>query len=92
MFGEVWQREALTVRDRRFITVACVGVDDAIMPIRSHVYSALKTGDVSYDEMRELVLHFAAYSGWPKASFLDLEIGSMTEQVAITAEAGSSAT
>jgi 4-carboxymuconolactone decarboxylase len=71
VFGEVWQREALTVRDRRFITVACVGVDDAIMPIRSHVYSALKSGDVSYTEMRELVLQFAAYSGWPKASFLD---------------------
>jgi 4-carboxymuconolactone decarboxylase len=90
VFGEVWQREALTVRDRRFITVACVGVDDAIMPIRSHVYSALKTGDVGYDEMRELVLHFAAYSGWPKASFLDQVV---TESwSAITAEAGQPAT
>ena len=59
------------MRDRRFITVACVGVDDAVTPIRSHVYSALKSGDVTYDEMRELVLHFAAYAGWPKGSFLD---------------------
>jgi 4-carboxymuconolactone decarboxylase len=90
VFGEVWQREALTVRDRRFITVACVGVDDAIMPIRSHVYSALKSGDVSYDEMRELVLHFAAHSGWPKASFLDQVV---TESwSAINAEAEQAAT
>jgi 4-carboxymuconolactone decarboxylase len=71
VFGEVWQRGPLTVRDRRFITVACVGTDDTVMPIRSHVYSALKSGDVTYEEMRELVSHFAAYSGWPKGSFLD---------------------
>jgi 4-carboxymuconolactone decarboxylase len=71
VFGEVWQRPGLSVRDRRFITLACVGLDDTAMPIRSHVYSALKSGDVSYEEMREFVLHFAACSGWPKASFLD---------------------
>ena len=51
--------------------MACVGCDDTVIPIRSHVHSALKSGDVSYEEMRELVLHFAAHSGWPKASFLD---------------------
>lgn len=71
VFGEVWQRPGLSVRDRRFITLACVGVDDAVTPIRSHVYSALKSRDVSYEEVREVVLQFAAYSGWPKASFLD---------------------
>ncbi len=71
VFGEVWQRPGLSMRDRRFITLASVGVDDAVLPIRSHVYSALKSRDVSLAEMRELVLHFAAYAGWPKASFLD---------------------
>lgn len=71
VFGEVWQRPGLSVRDRRFITLACVGVDDAIIPIRSHFYSALKSRDVSLEEARELVLHFAVHSGWPKASFLD---------------------
>ena len=71
VFGEVWQRPGLSVRDRRFITLACVGVDDALLPIQSHFYAALKSRDVSYDECRELVLQFAAYSGWPKASLLD---------------------
>ena len=71
VFGEVWQRQGLTVRDRRFITLACVGHDDTVGPVRSHVYSALKSGDVTYDEIREVVLQFAVYSGWPKASFLE---------------------
>jgi 4-carboxymuconolactone decarboxylase len=51
--------------------VAAVGLDDTIIPIRSHVYSALKSGDVTLEEMGELVLHFAVYSGWPKASLLN---------------------
>ncbi len=71
VFGEVWQRPHLSVRDRRVVTVAAVGVDDTVIPIRSHVYAALKSGDLTLAEMQELVLHFAVYAGWPKASFLD---------------------
>ena len=71
VFGEVWQRPFLSVRDRRYMTIAAVGLDDTIIPIRSHVYSGLKSGDVTVEELKELVLHFAAYSGWPKASFLN---------------------
>jgi 4-carboxymuconolactone decarboxylase len=70
VFGDMWLRSGLSRRDRRWITLACVGLDDTVVPVRSHVYSAMKTGDCSFEEMRELVLQFAAYSGWPKASFL----------------------
>ena len=71
VFGEVWQRPHLSVRDRRVLTVAAVGMDDTVIPIRSHVYAALKSGDLTLTEMQELVLHFAVYGGWPKASFLN---------------------
>ena len=30
----------------------------------------MKGGDVTHEEMREVVLQFAAYSGWPKGSFM----------------------
>ena len=39
-------------------------------PIWSHVTSAMGTGDVSYDEMRELILHFSAYAGMTRAKVL----------------------
>ena len=32
-------------------------------------------------EMQELVLHFAAYSGWPKGSFLDQVVRESWERV-----------
>ena len=81
VFGEVWQRPGLSIRDRRFITLACVGCDDSQIPIRSHVYSALKSGDVSLEEMREVVLQFATVAGWPKASFLDQVVGESFERI-----------
>lgn len=70
VFGHVWQRPALSRRDRRFITVPCVGVNEAPMPILSHVGSALHSGDVSRVEMDEVVLHFSAYSGTEKGDML----------------------
>jgi 4-carboxymuconolactone decarboxylase len=70
VFGDMWKRPGLSRRDRRWITLACVGLDDTVVPVRSHVYSAMKSGDIAFDEMREMVLQFAAYAGWPKASFM----------------------
>jgi 4-carboxymuconolactone decarboxylase len=36
---------------------------------------------ITFDEMRELVLHFAAYSGWPKASFLQQTVDAQQARV-----------
>jgi 4-carboxymuconolactone decarboxylase len=68
VFGEVWTRGVLSRRDRRFVTLACVAAADAPAPLEQHVYAALNSNDLSIDEMQEAVLHFAVYSGWPKAS------------------------
>jgi 4-carboxymuconolactone decarboxylase len=73
VFGHVWQRPGLSRRDRRLITVACVGVDDSPMPIQSHVGSALKSRDLSLEAMREVVLQFSAYYGFAKGQRLDEE-------------------
>jgi 4-carboxymuconolactone decarboxylase len=47
----------------------------------SHVYAALKSGDVSFPEMDELALHFAAYYGWPKACHLNQVIDEQKHRV-----------
>lgn len=81
VFGEMWLRPGLGMKERRLITVACVAFQDAPMPILSHVYAALKSRDVSFEEMDELALHFAAYYGWPKASHLNQVIGEQQRRV-----------
>ena len=70
IFG-IWARPGLSRRDRRWVTLACVGAADTPKPIEAHAYAALKSGDIALDELLEFVLHFAVYSGWPKASHVE---------------------
>jgi 4-carboxymuconolactone decarboxylase len=74
LFGEIWNRPGLSIRDRRIVTLACVAGADATKPIDDHVYAALASGDLTIDEMNEITLHFAVYCGWPKASVLEWSV------------------
>lgn len=74
LFGEVWPRPGLSVRDRRLVTLACVCAADAVGPIEDHVYAALESGDLTLGEMNEFTLHFAVYCGWPKASQVEMTV------------------
>ena len=73
VFAEMWRRGVLTPRDRRWITLSCVGAMDATIPIDTHVWAALNSGDVSAEEFDEFVLFFATQLGWPKASALSIQ-------------------
>jgi 4-carboxymuconolactone decarboxylase len=81
VFGEMWLRPGLGMKERRLITVACVAFQDAPYPILSHVYAAMKSRELSFEEMDELALHFAAYYGWPKGSNLNQVIGEQKQRV-----------
>jgi 4-carboxymuconolactone decarboxylase len=70
VFGHVWQRPGLDRRARRIITVASVAIDDSPIPLRTHVGSALRSGDLTKAEMDEVVLHFSVYYGVAKGEAL----------------------
>jgi 4-carboxymuconolactone decarboxylase len=74
VFGEVWSRPGLSMRDRRLVTLTCVAAADSPEPIAEQVYAALSSGDLDLEAMLEFVLQFAVYCGWPKASHLEGEI------------------
>jgi 4-carboxymuconolactone decarboxylase len=86
VFGEMWRRGVLTSRDRRWITLSCLGAVDSAYPIESHVWAALHSGDVNYEEFDEFVLHFATQLGWPKASVLTAH--GMSSMIRIAEERG----
>jgi 4-carboxymuconolactone decarboxylase len=81
VFGEMWLRPGLGMKERRLITVACVAFQDAEIPVISHVYAALKSGDISFEEMDEVALHFAAHYGFAKADYLNQVIGEEKQRV-----------
>lgn len=81
VFAEMWSRPGLDMRARRFITLACVGAAGTMVPITTHVYAAMNSGDVTYEEMMEFVLHFAVYQGWPKASIMEQVVREQWERI-----------
>jgi 4-carboxymuconolactone decarboxylase len=77
VFSEMWSRAGLDQRARRWLTLVGVGNSSSSTPIRSHVWSAMASGNASRDEMCEFVLQYAVHAGWPRASVLQ---GAVMEQ------------
>ena len=82
VFGELWPRAALDQRARRWLTLSCVAHSGAELPIRSHCYSTLASGDATRDELLEFALQLAVHAGWPKGAVLQRAILEMAERVA----------
>jgi 4-carboxymuconolactone decarboxylase len=74
LFSEIWPRPGISRRERRLVTLSCLGFAVTAQPLVDHTYAALKSGDLSVEELLELVLHFAVYCGWPKASNLEMYV------------------
>ncbi len=82
VFGEMWERPALDQRSRRWVTLVGVANSCARIPIRTHTYAAMASGNASAEEMHEFVLQYAVYCGWPKASVMQAAVFDMAKLVA----------
>lgn len=82
VFGEMWMRPGLDQRARRWITLTCVADSSADIPLRSHTYSAMASGNATTAEMYEFVLQYAIHGGWPKASVMQTAVIKMSDRVA----------
>lgn len=71
VFGEMWRRPGLDERSRRWLTLVGVADSSSEIPIKTHVYAAMKSGNATVDEMKEFVLQYAIHAGWPRASVID---------------------
>jgi 4-carboxymuconolactone decarboxylase len=72
LYGDVWTRdEYLSRRDRRVISICCAGGLGVVSEAREQVRAALVTGDMTYEELQELVVHFGVYCGWLLGRQLD---------------------
>jgi 4-carboxymuconolactone decarboxylase len=74
VFGEIWTRPGLSRKERRWISLTCAGTSGAVPPIEAHVRGALKSGDITLDELNEWVLQMAQYVGWPTGAVLETTV------------------
>jgi len=84
LFGDVWSRPGLELRDRSMITVAALIVLGREQELRLHLRGALRVG-ITREQIREMILHLAHYAGWPiavGASRVAQEVFAETDQSA----------
>lgn len=66
LFGDIWEREDLSSRDRSLITVVSLITGGSTEQLRGHLARARANG-LSKAELKETIIHLAFYAGWPKA-------------------------
>jgi 4-carboxymuconolactone decarboxylase len=68
LFAELWSRPGLSIRDRRLVTLTVLVCLAHEATLALHLRAAMKSGELSDEEIDELVLHVAHYGGWPVAA------------------------
>jgi 4-carboxymuconolactone decarboxylase len=74
LFADIWNRPGLSLRDRRLLilglTVGQANHDVAAL----QADAALRVGDLSAEELREVVIFLTHYAGWPSGAKLNAEV------------------
>jgi 4-carboxymuconolactone decarboxylase len=68
VFGNIWTRGELSVRDRRLIAITCTALNPSGPALGLHVANALKSGDLTVEQVEEWIVAIAHYAGWPVAA------------------------
>lgn len=79
VFAEVWTRDALSVRDRRLVTMGVIAALGERDTFKVQARAALKRGELSPEQLREMVIHLASYAGYPRAAGL---VGAVEQTIA----------
>ena len=67
-WGEIWSRPGLDVRTRRILVIGTLVALGQLEELAMHVRAALSSGDLSADDVKEVVLQQAIYCGVPAAN------------------------
>lgn len=73
LFAEIWSRDVLSVRERRLLLLGLLvglGMDDEI---DLHLDAALRTGELTVDQLREVVVFLTHYAGWARGTRLNTQ-------------------
>jgi 4-carboxymuconolactone decarboxylase len=70
LFAEVWTRDVLSIRDRRLLLLGIIAEKGEASTFGIQARAALKRGELTPDELRELLLMIAQYAGYPRAAAL----------------------
>jgi len=70
LFGDVWCRPGLDVPERRLLVIGVLAALGKTDLLDVQFSSALANGELTVEQVREIVVHLVHYIGWPLATDL----------------------
>jgi 4-carboxymuconolactone decarboxylase len=70
LFAEVWTREALPIKERRLVLLGVIGALGEKDTFQIQVRAALENGELTAEQVREVLITLASYAGYPRAAGL----------------------
>ena len=80
LFGQLWSDDTLSIKERRLVLLGAIAAQGEEMTFNIQVRSALKRGDLSVEQVNEVVLFLTQYVGYPKASKMRMAIANTLKE------------
>ncbi|MDT0413512.1 MULTISPECIES: carboxymuconolactone decarboxylase family protein [Streptomyces] len=79
VFGDLWNRAGLSVRERRIVTLTVLAMLQSHQ-LHGHLHgkAALDSGDLTEAELREIAVQIAYNAGWPVATSFEWTVDKAT--------------
>jgi 4-carboxymuconolactone decarboxylase len=71
LFGTIWTREGLSMRDRRLMLLAVLTAQNQEALLEVQLNAILSNGELTVDELKEISIFVTHYVGFPLGSKLD---------------------
>ncbi|HVT41577.1 MAG TPA: carboxymuconolactone decarboxylase family protein [Acidimicrobiales bacterium] len=65
LFGTVWTDQTIDLFQRRLLTIGVLAAQDKPELLEIQFDSALERGELTVEQVREVVVHLTHYVGWP---------------------------
>ena len=75
LFGEVWSRDRLSIRDRRLLLLGALAANGQVDVAEIQAGAALGNGELSPEELDEIGLFLCYYVGWPLGTKMTMMFG-----------------
>jgi 4-carboxymuconolactone decarboxylase len=70
LFGEVWTRDILSIRDRRLLLLGAIAALGESMTFGIQAKAALKKAELTPEQLREVLVFLVHYVGYPRGASL----------------------
>ncbi len=86
LFAEVWDRDVLSIRDRRLLIMGVIAAQGKTDVWKIQAGAALGRGELNADELRETLIMLAPYAGYPNVAPLIMECEAVIAEAATEAD------